>query len=170
MKINENEYHPYFETYIGPLADREESITELMEISAQSFVELLLSLPEEKEEYRYAEGKWTIKELLLHVIDTERIFQYRALRIGRNDNTELQGFDQDEFNEYAEANKRSLQSLIDEFIAVRQASITLFGSFSDEAMLRMGKASGNMISVRALGYLTSGHQMHHQRVFEERYL
>lgn len=168
--IQPDEYHPYFETYIGPLAKREESITELMEISAQSFVETLLALPEEKEDYRYAEGKWSIKELLLHVIDTERIFQYRALRIGRNDQVEMHGFDQDDFIEYAEADKRTIQSLIDEFIAVRQASITLFGSFSDEALVRIGKASSNMISVRALGYLTSGHQMHHQRVFEERYL
>ena len=170
MKLNNNEYHPYFETYIGPLAQREESITELMEISAQTFVELLLTLPEQKEGYRYAEGKWTIKELLLHVIDTERIFQYRALRFGRNDQVELQGFDQDDFIEYAEADGRTMQSLIDEFVAVRQASITLFGSFSEEAMLRMGKASGNMISVRALGYLVSGHQMHHQKVYEEKYL
>lgn len=167
--LPKNEYHPYFETYIAPLSDREESMLELMEVSAQSFVELLLDLPEEKEQYRYAEGKWTIKELLLHVIDTERIFQYRALRFARNDQTELPGFDQDVFNDFAEANGRTLQSLIDEFVAVRQASITLFASFSDEALLRMGQASGNGISVRALGYLVTGHQLHHQRIFEERY-
>ena len=168
--LPKNEYHPYFEKYMELLSDSKESMTEMMESSAQSFIELLLELPEEKENYRYAEGKWTIKELLLHVIDTERIFQYRALRFARNDQTELSGFDQDLFNEFAHANSRTLQSLIDEFIAVRRASITLFGSFSDDALLRMGQASGNGISVRAIGYLVSGHQIHHQRIFEERYL
>ncbi len=168
--LNPNEYHPYFKTYIDPLMEREESILELMEISAQNLVELLLSLPEKKEEYRYAEGKWTVKELLLHISDTERVFQYRALRFARKDAMELPGFDQDVFNDHAEANTRSMQSLIDEFIAIRRASITLFDSFSDEAWLRMGKASGNRISVRAIGYLVSGHQMHHQKILEERYL
>lgn len=168
--LNENEYDPYFKTYIDPMMEREESIMDLMEISAQSLVELLLVLPAEKETYRYAEGKWTVKELLLHITDTERIFQYRGLRFARKDTTDLPGFDQDIFNDHAEANNRSLQSLIDEFIAVRRASITLFGSFSDEAWLRMGKSSGSLISVRAIGYLVSGHQLHHQKVLEERYL
>lgn len=170
MKLNANEYHPYFETYIGPLTDREESITELMEISAQSFVEFLLEVPEEKETFRYAEGKWNLKEIIRHISDTERVFQYRALRIARNDQTELAGFDQDLFADNSGANEQSLQALIDEFIAVRQSLITLFGSFSEETMQRIGKASGNEISVRAIGYLVSGHQMHHQRVFQERYL
>lgn len=170
MKLNENEYHPYFKTYIDPLTERKESIVELMENSAQNFVEFLLETPEEKETYRYEEGKWNLKEIVRHISDTERIFQYRALRIARNDSAEMAGFDQDYFVDYSGANEQSLQELIDEFIAVRQSLITLFGSFSDEALVRMGKASGNMISVRALGYLVSGHQMHHQRVFEERYL
>ncbi|XOV68143.1 MAG: DinB family protein [Fluviicola sp.] len=170
MKLNPNEYHPYFETYIGPLADRTESITEIMENSAQSFVELLLTLPEEKETFRYAEGKWTIKELLQHINDTERIFQNRALRFARKDATPLPGFDHDGYNDVAFGNNRSLQNLVDEFIAVRQASITLFGSFTDEMLIERGEANGNAISVRAIGYLISGHQMHHQRVFEERYL
>ncbi len=167
--IPSNEYHSYFETYIGPLAKREESITELMEISAQSFVDMLLALPEEKEEYRYAEGKWTIKELLQHINDTERIFQNRALRFSRKDKTPLPGFDHDSYSLEAQGNNRTMQSLIDEFIAVRQATITLFGSFSDEMLLEQGVANGHIISVRAIGYLVSGHQMHHQRVFEERY-
>ncbi|PWL24685.1 MAG: damage-inducible protein DinB [Fluviicola sp. XM-24bin1] len=168
--IPSNEYHPYFESYIGPLSSREESIAELMEISAQSFVEMLLALPEEKENYRYAERKWTIKELLQHINDTERIFQNRALRFSRKDETPLPGFDHDNYNVVAQGNDRALQSLIDEFVAVRQASITLFGSFSDEMMKEKGEANGHLISVRAIGYLVSGHQMHHQRVFEERYL
>lgn len=170
MKINKNEYHPYYETYIGPLAERKESISELLEISGQSFVDMLLTLPEEKEEYRYAEGKWTIKELIQHIADTERIFQNRALRFARKDATPLPGFDHDNYNSVANANSRTIQSLIDELIAVRQASITLFGSFSEEMLLEMGEANGNPISVRAIGYLISGHAMHHQRVFEERYL
>ncbi|MCR9172832.1 MAG: DinB family protein [bacterium] len=170
MNLNKNEYHSYFETYIGPLAERNESITEILENSAQSFVELLLALPEEKETFRYAEGKWTIKELLQHINDTERIFQNRALRFARKDATPLPGFDHDNYNDVAFGNKRTLQSLIDEFIAVRQASITLFGSFTEEMLIEKGEANAHLISVRAIGYLVSGHQLHHQRVFEERYL
>jgi len=168
--LNDNEFHPYFKTYLDPLKDRNDSLLEMMEDSGQKMVEMLLELPEEKETHRYAPGKWTIKEMLQHIIDTERVFQYRALRFSRNDKSELPGFDQDLFNDNAEANKRSLQKLIDEFIAVRQSSITLFSGLSDEALQRMGKASGNMISVRAIGYLVTGHQLHHQRVFLERYL
>lgn len=168
--LRDDEFHPYFKTYLDPLKERNDSLLEMMEDSGQKMVEMLLELPEEKETYRYAPGKWTLKEMLLHIIDTERIFQYRALRFARKDKTELPGFDQDLFNDSSEANSRPLQQLIDEFIAVRQSSITLFSGFSDEALLRMGKASGNMISVRAIGYLVTGHQLHHQRVYEERYL
>jgi len=103
------------------------------------------------------------------VIDTERIFNYRALRFARNDSTELKGFDHDSYNENVEANSRNLQELLDEFKTVRASSISLYKSFSEEVLLRKGSASGNIISVRAIGFLISGHQKHHLKIFEERY-
>ena len=103
------------------------------------------------------------------MIDTERIFNYRALRFARNDSTELKGFDHDSYNENVEANSRNLQELLDEFKTVRASSISLYKSFSEEVLLRKGSASGNIISVRAIGFLISGHQKHHLKIFEERY-
>ena len=103
------------------------------------------------------------------MIDTERIFNYRALRFARNDSTELQGFDHDFYNENVAANSQELQELIDEFKSVRTSSISLFKSFSEEVLLRKGSASGNIISVRAIGFLISGHQKHHLKIFKERY-
>ena len=168
--LPENEYHPYFKTYIDVLTNNGLSIIENLIKTGQELEELVSNLPKEKENYRYAAGKWTLKELLVHIIDTERIFIYRTLRFARNDKTDLQGFDQDDYNDYADANSRNLKDILEEFISVRKSSITLFKSFSEEALLRMGTASGNAISVRALGYLMSGHQQHHIKIFKERYL
>ena len=143
--LPENEYHPYFKTYIDPLVSNGKSIIENL-IETGSFLEAIVSnLPKEKELYIYAEGKWTIKELLVHIIDTERIFIYRALRFARNDKTELQGFDQDDYNDNVDANGRALKDILEEFRTVRASSISLFKSFSDEALLRTGTASGNSI-------------------------
>ena len=128
------------------------------------------NLPEEKEEYRYSEGKWTIKELMQHSIDTERIFNYRALRFARNDQTALQGFEQDTFNDVANANSRSFQEILYEFYLLRMSTIAMYQSFDEEALKRIGTASESPMSVRALGYLTAGHLQHHLRIFQERYL
>jgi hypothetical protein len=107
---------------------------------------------------------------LLHLIDAERIFAYRALRFARNDKTELPGFDENSYVDEANANQRSIQDLLTELLVVRQASLTLFKSFSEEQLLCKGIASNNPMSVRALGFIIIGHQNHHQKVFEERYL
>lgn len=168
--VPENEYNPYFKPFIEDLSKSGKSIVENLQETGRFLEEVVSSLPKEKELYRYAEGKWTIKELLLHIIDTERIFNYRALRFSRNDKTDVQGFEQDDYNDNANANERTLQSLLEEFKAVRLSTIALYKGLSDEALLRMGTASGNGISVRALGLITSGHQRHHIRVFQERYL
>ncbi len=168
--LNKSEYNPYFQTYVSKYASQNKSIIEGLQLSNNELFGLIKELPEEKETYRYEEGKWTLKELLLHCIDTERIFNYRALRIARNDRNDLLGFDQDEFNEYANANDRTLASLVDEFNALRNSTIALFDSFEQEALMRIGKASGNPISVRAIGYIISGHLQHHLNMFRERYL
>ena len=111
-----------------------------------------------------------MKELIQHIIDTERVFSYRALCFARNDNTSLPGFDQDVFVENDNANDRNYYDLLNEMEVLRKSSIQLFKSFSDEALLRVGVASNNKMSVRALGYLFSGHQMHHLNIIKERYL
>ena len=124
----------------------------------------------DKFDYRYDEGKWTIKEIIQHLIDSERVFSYRALRISRNDKTPLPGFDENSFVENTNSNQRSLQGLLTEMAVVRQATLSLFSSFSVEQLERIGMASNHQISVRAIGFIIIGHQEHHQKIFQERYL
>ena len=143
---------------------------EELEICLHEFIRFVQNIPMDKFDYRYAEGKWTIKDIIQHVIDTERIFAYRALRISRNDTTPLPGFEENDYVENTKANERGIQDLLAEFSAVRYATLFLFKSFSEEQLKRMGTASGTAISVRAIGFIIIGHQKHHQNVFQERYL
>lgn len=168
--IPKNEYAPYFEQYMQLVSKDEKSIIENLVASQKVFDDVLRNLPVEKHNFSYAEGKWTMKELIQHIIDTERVFSYRALCFARNDNTSLPGFDQDVFVENDNANDRNYYDLLNEMEVLRKSSIQLFKSFSDEALLRVGVASNNKMSVRALGYLFSGHQMHHLNIIKERYL
>jgi uncharacterized damage-inducible protein DinB len=124
----------------------------------------------DKFDYRYAEGKWTIKDVIQHIIDAERIFGYRALRISRNDQTPLPGFEENDYVENTDANSRSIQGLLTELSALRHSNLLMFKSFTEKQLTRMGIASNHSISVRALGFLIIGHQKHHQKVFQERYL
>jgi len=119
--------------------------------------------------FRYAPGKWTVKEVLGHVTDTERIFTYRALRIARGDQTPLASFEQDDYVKNGGFGERTLASLAEEFALVRAASIALFRSFSEEAWSRRGIASQKEVSVRGLAFITAGHQIHHRLILEERY-
>ena len=149
----------FFKDIVAGLKTQEEEV-----------VSFLKNIPLEKQDFRYAEGKWTIKDLILHMIDVERIFSYRALRISRNDTTALPGFEENDYVVHANANKRSFESLIEEYISVRKATISLFSSFTEEQYMRIGVASNNAVSVRALGYIILGHEKHHILVVEERYL
>ncbi|WP_188050916.1 DinB family protein [Flavobacterium sp. GP15] len=162
------EYAEYFFPYISVLGDA--TLIEELEISLHEFIRFVQNIPMDKFDFRYAEGKWTIKEIIQHVIDTERIFAYRALRISRNDQTPLPGFDENNYVNNTQANTRSIQDLLTELSAVRHSNIYLFKSFSNEQLERTGIASNAGISVRAIGFIMIGHQKHHQRVFEERYL
>ena len=168
--IPKNEYSPYFEQYIKLVSPKDKSIINHLIDSQKIFEDILRKIPAKKGDFAYAEGKWTLKELIQHIIDTERVFCYRALCFARNDKTELPGFDQDIFVNYDNANSRDYYELLDEMNVLRESTIQLFKSFSEEALLRIGVASGNEISVRALGYLFSGHQLHHLNVVQERYL
>ena len=162
------EYAEYFFPYISVLGDV--TLIEELEISLHEFIRFVQNIPMDKFDFRYAEGKWTIKEIIQHVIDTERIFAYRALRISRNDQTPLPGFDENAYVNNTQANDRNLQDLLTELSAVRHSNIFLFKSFSNEQLERTGIASNAGISVRAIGFIMIGHQKHHQKVFEERYL
>ena len=172
MKSNQlqsNEYSSYYAAYVHSVSEKYTLIEEL-EISVHRLIKFVQNIPMDKFDYRYAEGKWTIKDILQHLIDAERIFAYRALRFSRNDQTPLVNFDENEYVIEANANRRSIQELLTELAVVRQATLSLFKTFSQEELLRTGIASNNTMSVRALGFVIIGHQNHHQRIFEERYL
>ena len=162
-----DEFAPFYATYIDTVS--ENALGEL-EYQVTSFPEFLKLIPDEKAYYAYAEGKWTIKEVVGHMIDSERIMAYRALRIARNDQTPLAGFEENEYVANANFNDRSLQSLAEEFAALRRSNVYLFKHFSEEEFSRMGTASDRPVSVRALLYITIGHLNHHRKVIEERYL
>lgn len=166
--LSSSEYAAYYKPYIQAIG--EVVLLEELENSLLHFLEFLNSIPVEKHEYRYAEGKWTVKDIVLHLIDAERIFAYRALRIARKDKTPLPGFEENEYVESAFANHRTLYDLQEEFITVRKATICLFKTFSDEQLQQIGVASENSVSVRAIGFIIIGHQKHHQRIIFERYL
>lgn len=169
IQLLSSEYASFYANYINQVSE-EYSLVEELEISVHRLVKFVQDIPLDKFDYRYAEGKWTIKDILLHLIDAERIFAYRALRFARNDKTALASFDENTYVNEAHANKRSIQDLLSEMLVVRQATLSLFKSFSEEQLLRKGIASNNLMSVRALGFTIIGHQNHHQRIFLERYL
>jgi uncharacterized damage-inducible protein DinB len=168
-KPEPGEYAPYAIIYIGLLPD-DGLILKHLEDNLRATTEFLRRLPEEKLIYRYAEGKWTIKEILAHHIDDERIYSYRALRFARNDKTELPRFEQDDYAPESGANQRSLDDLLDEFAAVRESTIALFNSFDERVLTRAGVASGNLMSVRAIAYHIAGHELRHMNIIRERYL
>ena len=170
MKIPKEEYDAYFTGYMNLIDTDKKTIIESLKDSQKDFEGLFNSLPKEKQSFAYAEGKWTIKELIQHIIDTERVFSYRALCFARNDKTFLPGYDQDLFVMNDTANERNYEDLLEEMATLRKSTIQLFKSFSDESLLRIGVASENKMSVRALGYLFSGHQIHHLNIVKERYL
>ena len=168
-KPEEGEYAPYAIMYIDLLPD-DGRVLDHLQVNSQKTAAFIRSFPEEKLTYRFAPGEWTIKEIMVHIIDDERIFAYRALRFARNDQNELPGFDQDEYVTYSRANEREIEDILAEFETVRAATITLFNSFDDEALPRVGIGSGNVMSVRAAAYHLAGHELHHVASIEENYL
>lgn len=165
---DKSEYFEYYHKYIqlvppGDLLDQYRSVHEQTQ-------KLISSLNEDQLNYRYAEGKWSIKEILIHLADGERVFAYRALRFARKDTTPLQGFDENLYAPQSKAAERKIGDILREFSAVRAASIELFKSLDDEALKRKGTANDKEISVRALAYCILGHELHHLNVIKERYL
>jgi uncharacterized damage-inducible protein DinB len=172
MKVSQldpNEFFSYFETYTK-LVSNEYTLLEELEISLHRLIKFVQDIPMDKFDYRYAEGKWTIKDILQHIIDCERIFVYRALRFARNDKTNLPGFEENDYANETDANNRSIMELLTEFSAVRNATLLFFKSLSEVQLKRIGTANNNPVSVRAIGFIIIGHQNHHINVFKERYL
>ena len=167
-QLNKNEYNPYYKFYIEELGNV--NLIAILNSSFDEFLTTIKNLSEEKLMYRYAGEKWTIKELIQHLIDTERIMSYRALRFSRNDTTELQGFDENWYVDNSNANDREIKDILEEFDHLRKSSISLFKNFTNEMLISFGTANGSDMSVRALGFIIAGHQLHHLKIIKERYL
>jgi hypothetical protein len=162
------EYNPYYKTYIDKTTHS--NVVKGLIDNLESISQFYGLIPDSKYNYAYAKNKWTINQIMLHIIDTERIFAYRALRIARGDKTPLAGFDQDIYVDSAKVNSRSPQSILEEYNTVRLASVSLFKSFDVSELMQIGEASGSPISVRAIGYIITGHENHHMAIIKERYL
>jgi hypothetical protein len=161
------EYNEYYERYVSKVADGD--IVETLKNQPAELKALFQNVDEDRGTYTYEEGKWTLKEALSHLIDGERIFGYRALRISRGDETPIEGFEQDGYIENSNANNRCFAELLDEFDLQRRSNLLLIKNLSDEGTQRMGTASGFPISVRGLVYIMAGHVRHHQAIFRDKY-
>ena len=166
--IEGKEFDPYYSSYVNKV--KASTVVDILQNSLDDSLTFYKSIAQDKWSFSYAEGKWTIKEILLHLIDAERVFGYRAMCVSRKEKLELPGFDHDEYLKNSKANSRSYESLIEEYEAVRKASISLFKSFDDETLSNLGVANGSPISVKALAYIIAGHELHHNSVIKERYL
>src|SRR5215212_11017531 len=163
-----NEYAPYYERYISLVPDAD--LVETLERQGAETLALLRGLSEEQGGHRYEPGKWSVKQLVGHVNDGERVFSYRALAISRGDTQPLPGMEQDEYMAGVDFDARTLAGLADEFASVRAATLHLLRHLSPEAWARRGTASDNEITARALAYIIAGHEAHHVRILRERYL
>ena len=162
------DFPPFYETYISKVDAG--SLSEAVIRYAESIHSFYTNLPEEKADYRYAPDKWTLKELLQHVVDTERIMSYRLLRIARKDKTPLPSFDENTYAENSLAGNRSFSSIKEEFAALRKSTDLLIQSLTEEQLSEQGIASNKPVTANAVGYIIMGHMLHHKQVVVERYL
>jgi DinB family protein len=161
------EYAEFYANYVSKVSGTD--LLRILESERLQMLQLFAGRTERDGNFSYAPGKWTVKEILGHITDTERIFTYRALRIGRGDKTPLPGFEQDDFVRNGGFAKRTIADLSEEFAVVRSASLALFRSFDEAAWSKRGVASQKEVTARALGFITAGHQIHHRMILEERY-
>jgi hypothetical protein len=161
-------YAPYFQRYVDQVPEND--LIPAFNNQTAGIDNFLSTISEEKSAYAYAEGKWSIKELLQHVIDTERIFNYRALCFARGEKANLPGFEENDYAANSHANGRSWKSLIAEFLAVRKSTELLFESFTESVINNAGLANNNPNTVNSLGFIIVGHYYHHKKILLERYL
>jgi hypothetical protein len=162
------EYPPFFARYVAGVP--EDDVVAALRDSGREVLAVLAAIPDTRGGFRYGPDKWTIREVVGHMIDAERIFGYRALRLARGDATPLPGFEENEYARAAGSDARTLTDLVDELRVVREGTVRLFQSFPAEAWMRRGVVNGREVSVRALAYITAGHARHHLAVLRERYL
>jgi len=162
-----DEYPAYAQGYVSLITGS--NILETLRTQLQQFAALFSGRSERDGDFRYAPGKWTVKQVVGHVSDAERIFAYRALRIARGDQTPLSGFDQDDYVRAGDFNQRTLGDMVDEFADVRMASLALFTSLNEEAWLRSGVANNQPTTVRAIAFIVAGHELHHRRILKTKY-
>ena len=163
-----SEYASYYNTYISLVGGQD--VLESLDRLGKEAAAFYSALSEEQGDARYAPGKWSIREVLGHVIDTERIMSYRALRFSRNDSANLPGFEQEGYVQYGPYGRAKMADLVTEFSCVRQASLYLFGRLDEAAWMRRGTADQKQITVRSLAYIVAGHELHHRKIVQERYL
>ncbi len=168
MLLNLETIPPFYKNYVKQI--EESDVLQALRISGHRMQELIHTIPANRADFAYAEGKWTIRELLCHIMDAERIFCYRALRFARNDKTPLSSFEENDYAPQANATGRSLQQIANEMSHLRASTIDLFESFTPEMLMRKGSASNKEISVIAIGYIIPGHETHHRKILQERYL
>jgi hypothetical protein len=162
-----DEYAPYYGKYVSLIPEGD--IVAILDKQPTELMALLSTRKEADGDFRYAPGKWSVKEVLGHVIDTERVFSYRALRIARNDQTPMEGFEQDDYVKYGPFGQCSLARLVEEFKSVRLATLSLFRGLGEAAWVRRGVANKNGVSVRAIAYIIAGHELHHRNILKEKY-
>ena len=165
---DDTEYPPFYARYVAMVPEAD--VVVALRASGNEMTELLGTIPEERGGFRYAAGKWTVREVIGHMIDAERIFSYRALRLARADATPLPGFEENEYARVAGSDTRTMADLVEELRIVREGSVRLFQSFPHDAWTRRGVVNGREVTVRALAYITAGHARHHLAVLRERYL
>lgn len=163
-----SEYAPFYNTYIS-LVGGNDILASLNRLGTEAAA-LYSALAEEQGNLRYAPGKWSIREVLGHVIDTERIMTYRALRFARNDHANLPGFEQEGYVQHGPYERFPLSDLVEEFKCVRRASLFLFSRLDEAAWMRRGTADQKLITVRSLAYIVAGHELHHRKIIQEKYL
>jgi uncharacterized damage-inducible protein DinB len=168
MLLNLETVPSFYKNYVKQI--EEPDLLQALRISGHRMQELVHSIPADKADLAYAEGKWTIRELLCHIIDAERIFAYRALRFARNDKTNLPGFEEKEYAHQANADGRPLTRIANEMAHLRASTIDLFEGFTPEMLSRKGMANSNELSVVVLGFIIAGHETHHRKIIVERYL
>jgi uncharacterized damage-inducible protein DinB len=162
------EHAPEFSNYVALVGEGD--IIQTLERQIENSLSLLRTIPSDKANFRYAPDKWSVKQLLGHVIDSERIFSYRALCFARNDQTPLPGYEQNDYVREADFDSRNLADMAEEFATVRRATVQLFRPLNETEWMRRGKANENDVSVRALAYIIAGHELHHMEVLRTRYL
>lgn len=168
VDLNPSEFNSYYSKYIALIGNL--SLLDAMENGLDKSVSFFENLPKDKWDYRYAEGKWTPKDILQHIADAERVFAYRALYFARSKGADLKGFDENVFAENAMANNKTVNNLLDEFSSVRIATLNLFKNFGTSTLKQIGTANGSKMSVRAIGFVICGHEIHHCNIIKERYL